>query len=172
MLDGLRLRVLFCEDVRREVGNKLSYMGVFGPAILAPKGQTLDKLVVAAHLHADPSAARKLTYMSVEVSQRSADGRSKILQEAEPKPTTFDEGEWNSVVGAFDPDSRPDVLTVGLVVLREVLVEEPVSVEVCVKTNLGDLRGTPLLILSNGFDSKVAPNKKVGSKPGRRKTKP
>jgi len=36
MSEGRFLSTVFCDDVRQEVGNKLSFMGVYGPQLVVP----------------------------------------------------------------------------------------------------------------------------------------
>ena len=44
---------LFCDDVRLEIGNKLSYMGVFQTIIVPQMPVWLPKLAVVNHWHGD-----------------------------------------------------------------------------------------------------------------------
>lgn len=51
---------LFCDDIRQEVGGKLSYMGIYGPEMLlfGPKPAVLPKLCIAVHLNVPAAVAR------------------------------------------------------------------------------------------------------------------
>jgi hypothetical protein len=54
------LRVLFCDDVRQEVGNKLSYLGVYGGNLVVPAFPTnLVKLCCVFSLNLPSKAAPK-----------------------------------------------------------------------------------------------------------------
>jgi hypothetical protein len=55
-MDSAFLETIYCDDVRREIGNKLSFMGIYGPNILLNDfPAVLPKLcaVMTLHLPAD-----------------------------------------------------------------------------------------------------------------------
>jgi hypothetical protein len=54
----------FCDDVRQEVGNKLSYIGVYGPELIVPSfPATLPKLCCVFNLRISPECMpRKLAF--------------------------------------------------------------------------------------------------------------
>jgi len=57
------LTAIFCDDIRREEGNKLSYMGVYGGNLLVPSfPQVLPKLCIAIKMTTSPSPPGQLIF--------------------------------------------------------------------------------------------------------------
>jgi len=57
------LSSIFCDDVRREEGNKLSYMGVYQGNLLVPEFPiVLPRLCVAVQMRTSPSPPKELTF--------------------------------------------------------------------------------------------------------------
>lgn len=57
------LSSIFCDDVRREEGNKLSYMGVYGGNLLVPNFPiVLPRLCVAVQMRTSPSPPKELVF--------------------------------------------------------------------------------------------------------------
>jgi hypothetical protein len=57
------LTATFCDDIRREEGNKLSYMGVYGGNLLVPSfPQVLPKLCIAIRMTTSPSPPGQLIF--------------------------------------------------------------------------------------------------------------
>ena len=57
------LSAIFCDDVRREEGNKLSYMGVYGTNLLVPDFPiVLPKLCIALQMRTSPSPPKDVLF--------------------------------------------------------------------------------------------------------------
>src|SRR5690242_14693253 len=57
------LSAIFCDDVRREEGNKLSYMGVYGTDLLVPSFPiVLPKLCIALQMRTSPSPPEEVVF--------------------------------------------------------------------------------------------------------------
>jgi len=57
------LTAIFCDDVRREEGNKLSYMGVYGTNLLVPEFPiVLPKLCIALQMRTSPSPPKEVVF--------------------------------------------------------------------------------------------------------------
>lgn len=160
------LSVLYCEDVRREIGNKFSYMGVLGPVVAMDSHRvSMDKVVVAVVMLLPKATAPTLKEFGVQVTQRNADGTEKVLQPMDPRPAAIDPAE-----AARIPADMPDdtlVQLVGLVVLRNLKFEQRCKLEVLVRTNEGESMGAPLQIVPLGAKTKEKPAKKAAKKAGR-----
>jgi len=65
----MNLQVLYCDDIREEMGNKLSLMGVYANDLLVPKlPATISKLCVAVRL-AIPVKSKLSSDITLEVAK-------------------------------------------------------------------------------------------------------
>lgn len=96
--------ILFCEDVRDEVGNKLSLMGLLGPKIILPSSEGILKSVTVGALcrffGPEPVDAQ------FEIKFIPAEGNEFKLPPPEPMSLTLepqgDDGVWTShIIGSF-----------------------------------------------------------------------
>lgn len=171
------LHVIYCEDARLELGNKISYMGVFGPILLVP-GPTclLDRIVVATILSIPAKRDWAISEMAVEVALHNVDGSVQLLQEAHPKPTLVEEDEWFGRACVDQGLEEPFLQAVGIVRLKDVSIDSPSYLAVRVITDAGEICGRPLLIAPSpegGFDKyRRDPGSPDATKPKARKTKP
>jgi len=142
-----QLSVLYCEAARRGIGNKTSYMGVFGPILLGPGSAfTLDKLVVATIVNFPASDVERYETMAVEVCLQSSDGSRSVLQALEPKSTNVAEDLWFKDHVNRKGLGDPELQAVGLVVLRGIQIEAACQIEVRVICGDLELKGNKLML--------------------------
>jgi len=170
------LHVIYCEDARLELGNKISYMGVFGPILLAPGPSfLLDRIVVATILSIPAKRDWTITEMAVEVALHKVDGSVQVLQEARPKPTLVEEDEWFGRVCVDQELEEPFLQAVGIVRLKDVAIDSPSYLSVRVITDAGEITGRRLLIAPSpdgGFEKyQPSGNSTGGAKPKSKKAR-
>src|SRR5438105_15245604 len=80
---------LFCDDVRLEVGNKLSYMGVFQNIVVPQLPVWLPKLAVVNHWRGQGSHLSEVRILMPD--------RQQALVVSDPSPLDIDHGSTDTV---------------------------------------------------------------------------
>jgi hypothetical protein len=98
------LTAVFCDDIRLEQGNKLSYMGVYGGNLLVPTfPAVLPKLCIAVRITTSPAPPSSLTFKLLRNEDSIAEreiGR-EILQTIAATTTDPDETPYYMVQTVF-----------------------------------------------------------------------
>jgi hypothetical protein len=103
-MDKPQIFILFCEDVRDEVGNKLSLMGLLGPKIIVPSSEgILKNITVGALCRFFGTEAVDAQF---EIRFINADGEASKLPPPEPMALRLEppgeESVWTShIIGNF-----------------------------------------------------------------------
>ena len=89
------METIYCDDVRSEVGNKLSFMGIYGPNILLNEfPAVLSKLcaVMSLHMPAD-TQAETVTFLLYKDDEEIGRSTARIddVRKAAIQPREFDE---------------------------------------------------------------------------------
>lgn len=131
----------FCDDIRQEVGNKLSYLGVYGPNLIVPSfPTTLLKLCAALSVRVPAESPPK------QVVFRLLRDEEVLLQHEVSVPDLMDQ----SVVAAGD-GSGSRALTIGTIAQ---LVSFPVTQHCFLKARAyvdgKELRGGVLELMAAG----------------------
>jgi len=132
------LEILFCDDVRHEVGGKLSFIGVYSGGLLVPKFPiTLPKLCVSFKVVTP--ASEPLRSLTVSVLKDD-----ETLQEM-----TVAEDELSGASGLTEDlpeDQRRDrfQMTQFLLVFSPIRFEKPCTLKVRAQTESDELRGVGL----------------------------
>lgn len=88
------LTAIFCDDIRREEGNKLSYMGVYGGDLLVPSfPAVLPKLCIAMRVTTSPSPPPAITFKLLKDEETLAEREIGAEILAAMTSTTSDPGE-------------------------------------------------------------------------------
>jgi hypothetical protein len=141
------LSTIFCDDVRWEIGGKLSYIGVYSGVLLAPEFPvTLPRLCLA--MSAGTPASRpfqKLSFKVLQGEKRLAEG----LLEAE---------QIAYLANAADAIPKEDARNIPLVshsilTFSPFHLDSPCLLTVCVETEEGELCGAGLRIEQAPADS-------------------
>lgn len=115
--------ILFCDDIRREVGNKISLMGVYSPVALMNNSATHSVTVVCL-LRAHPEEI--LTDLSVEIGI-ALDGGEEVRHELErlpeKAPSTESRARAFAALERAAPDLNPQVLMIGTMRLEALKYE-------------------------------------------------
>lgn len=82
-MTGAFLETIYCDDVRSEVGNKLSYMGVYGSNFLVPAFPTvLPKICAVMLLHLPESTSAATVTFSLLCNEREIGRAGGSIEEA------------------------------------------------------------------------------------------
>ena len=131
---------IFCDDIRQEIGGKLSYIGVYGAQMFVPSFPiTLPKLCLAMSMITPIDAPfRKLAMRILKDDTQLAEG---VLDETQLAGAV----EASTDVPA---DERKDrILTLqSMFVFSPFQLEGPCTLKVRVETESGELRGVGLRI--------------------------
>lgn len=93
-MNSAYMETIYCDDVRSEIGNKLSFMGIYGPNILLNEfPAVLSKLCAVMSLHLPPDTqAERVTFSLYKDDEEI--GRSTALL-ADVRKAATEQGEVN-----------------------------------------------------------------------------
>lgn len=128
------LEVIYCDDIREEVGNKFSYIGVYGAELkVTGAPHTLSKLCVAVRLVT--TAEDPVSSLEIQISRGA---QEEILASTGSVQI--------SDVLATQPDDASVLLAHFAFVLSPFLIDESTMLNIKAITEREELRGTPLKI--------------------------
>jgi hypothetical protein len=128
------LEVTFCDDIREEVGGKLSFMGIYSNDMIVPGFPfVLPKLCIAVNVVSSIEAP--VEHLQINLCQDGFD--SPIIAtdpfQPPPRPDASDDAAWQ-------------VVTM-MLVLAPFQIDKATKLRVIAKTEEGDLRGRSLRIV-------------------------
>ena len=131
---------IFCDDIRQEIGGKLSYIGVYGGQMFVPSFPiTLPKLCLAMSMITPVDTPfRKLAMRILKDDTQLAEG---VLDETQLAGTV----EASTNVAADERKDRILALQ-SMFVFSPFQLEGPCTLKVRVETESGELRGVGLRI--------------------------
>lgn len=135
-----KLSVIYCDDVRQEVGNKQSYIGVYAGRLIVHKvATTLPKLCLAVTV--DTPIDEPFTALTIKVYQDD-----QILLESpidlKPQPAAIEECK------SYDSE-EPRIGMKTIFVFSPFVVEKTCWLKVRAETESGIIRGNCLHIVAN-----------------------
>lgn len=135
-----QVETLFCDDIRHEIGGKVSYIGVYAGSLLVPEFPvTLPKLCLSVRImNPVNEPPRSLTLQVLKDDE--------TLQEI-----SLDEDQLIAALdgnGDLTDDQMKDrvMMMQMMLVFSPIKFDAPCSMRVRVQTNLGELRGVSLQI--------------------------
>lgn len=154
--------VIFCDDIRQEVGNKLSFIGCY-------QGGEL-------HVQAAPSALPKLCAFVSVVTPKERPFKSlsiKVLQDVvELGRLEIPDGELMSIVPRNIDDAATRLSASTAMMFAPFMIEKPTSLRIMVTTEEGEMTG-PRLAIKVQAPAQVATHAKPTAKrPAKGKASP
>ncbi|MBS0374790.1 MAG: hypothetical protein JSR73_09395 [Proteobacteria bacterium] len=134
MADGRFLDVLFCDDVRQEIGNKLSLIGCYGPDLIVPQiPMVLARLCAQARGFTPiampfESVLLRLVRDDQPLAELTLDPSTLASTRANPHPTA----RWHGFSAVFSISPFP--------------IEEACTIRVNAETESGLLIGTAIRV--------------------------
>lgn len=133
------LEVIYCDDIRQEVGNKLSYMGVYMGEINVPTAPILlPKLCIAVKAVSDiqdPLEALEIRVLRVKGTEETELLSTGPTTPPTNKPSTLtDDGMQHKMIAQF------------VFMLAPFPIDEEFLIRIRAKTEREELRGAGLLV--------------------------
>lgn len=128
------LEVIYCDDIREEIGNKLSYMGVYSGELTVPAAPVmLSKLCISVKVVTDISDPLQ----EIEVRVLRGEEQTELLSTGMiPAPTD---------TPSFDDDATRIIVQMAFM-LAPFQIDEETILRVKATTEQGDLNGMALRI--------------------------
>ena len=143
------LHVTYCDDIRQEVGNKLSLLGIFRGTLFVPSFPvTLPKLAILVAVATDVDEPFQRLEVRVEYEDQVVASTGDLIasiEEANAPSSTIEE---------LDDSIRRRMEFQLAFVLSPFHVEKPSKIRIAAETENGVIRGNALLI--RGADSSRA----------------
>jgi len=131
---GRRIEVIYCDDIRQELGSKFSYMGVYGSDLVLPSFPvTLPKLCIAVKVVTDIDHP----FDELEVVVLQGDEQEVILGTGQiPMPAQ----------DVFSEDGSKVIVVQTFLMLSPFQLDRETTLRVRAKTGSEDLKGLALRI--------------------------
>jgi hypothetical protein len=128
------VEVIYCDDIRQEVGNKFSFMGIYTTELTVPSPVVLPKLCIAVKVATDKDDP----FESLEVRIVKGDDEIELLSTGLIPPMSAD----------IVPQDKNSTRLIFLLtfVLAPFQIEEETIIRVKANTEREELRSTPLRI--------------------------
>lgn len=144
------VETLFCDDIRHEIGGKLSYIGVYSGGLFVPAFPvTLPKLCLSVRIVTPANEPLRTLILRVLKDEEN-------LQEL-----TLDEDQL-AAASDVDEDATEEQIqmTQFMLVFSPIQFDEPCTLKVRVQTETGELRGMALKVdqLPSMFAQDLAPS--------------
>lgn len=142
------LDTIVCDDIRQELGNKMSIMGVYGPALVVPGFPVLMPrlcFVMKARTSRDRPFERLnfLVSRDDEVIVQAELDSEQLAEMAKRVPA--------SLPGEESPDPAEGAITVSMVMMTSPMAfEKPCRLRFRATTESEELRGGSLIVISAG----------------------
>jgi hypothetical protein len=144
------VETLFCDDIRHEIGGKLSYIGVYSGGLFVPAFPvTLPKLCLSARIVTPANEPLRTLILRVLKDEEN-------LQEL-----TLDEDQLAAASDADEDATEERIqMTQFMLVFSPIQFDEPCTLKVRVQTETGELRGMALKVdqLPSMFAQDLAPS--------------
>lgn len=144
------VETLFCDDIRHEIGGKLSYIGVYSGGLFVPAFPvTLPKLCLSVRIVTPASEPLRTLILRVLKDEEN-------LQEL-----TLDEDQLAAASDADEDATEERIqMTQFMLVFSPIQFDEPCTLKVRVQTETGELRGMALKVdqLPAMFAQDLAPS--------------
>ncbi|TVR67173.1 MAG: hypothetical protein EA420_00840 [Candidatus Competibacteraceae bacterium] len=144
------VETLFCDDIRHEIGGKLSYIGVYSGGLFVPAFPvTLPKLCLSVRIVTPANEPLRTLILRVLKDEEN-------LQEL-----TLDEDQLAAASDADEDAAEERIqMTQFMLVFSPIQFDEPCTLKVRVQTETGELRGMALKVdqLPSMFAQDLAPS--------------
>lgn len=144
------VETLFCDDIRHEIGGKLSYIGVYSGGLFVPAFPvTLPKLCLSVRIVTPANEPLRTLILRVLKDEEN-------LQEL-----TLDEDQLAAASDADEDATEERIqMTQFMLVFSPIQFDEPCTLKVRVQTETGELRGMALKVgqLPSMFAQDLAPS--------------
>lgn len=137
MAQGRSVTAIYCDDIRQEVGNKVSYMGTYtGLLLVASLPATIPKLMVAVHVF----TPQEQPFKSLKIRLTKND---ELLSETQIPDETL---ESQAIVPVADLGDEVSIAFSFIFAFTPLPVTELSKIRIRVQTESEELKGPALVI--------------------------